>query len=283
MSEQPTCCAPTCCPTETKAHAQTKNTTHEDVRSAYGKIAASNGAGCCGPSSAHLGYAKEDLAALPDGADLGLGCGNPGAFATLKSGERVLDLGCGAGIDALLAARAVGETGFVVGVDMTREMLAKARKNVVSADMSDRVDIREGKIEALPVRDGEVDVVISNCVINLSPDKQTVFHEAFRALAPGGRLAVSDILLTEPLPESVQKSVAAWVGCVAGAELADDYLGAIEEAGFVDVAFTRTLASGLLEIAEQSNVIPDLDLPEATRARLRKSVYSYSITATKPS
>ncbi|MBX2802693.1 MAG: arsenite methyltransferase [Myxococcales bacterium] len=253
-----------------------------NVKDAYGQIAKASGGSCCAPSSEHLGYSADELSTLPQGADLGLGCGNPNALASLQPGERVVDLGCGAGIDVLLAAQAVGPQGSVIGVDMTRDMLAKARANVVETEMADRVDIREGHIEALPLRDGEVDVVISNCVINLSPDKAAVFREAFRALKPGGRLAVSDILLTGALPDAVRQNAAAWIGCIAGAELADDYLGHIRDAGFVDVAFTRHPAAELLTMAESQAAIPDLGLSDDARRTLAGQVYSYSITAKKP-
>jgi arsenite methyltransferase len=172
---------------------------------------------------------------VPQGADLGLGCGNPVALASLQPGETVLDLGSGAGIDCFIAARKVGPTGKVIGVDMTPEMLEKARKNASSAGVTN-VDFRLGEIEHLPVADKTVDVVISNCVINLSPDKAQVFREAFRVLRPGGRLMVSDIVLDSPLPKGLLDSAAAYVGCISGASLKADYLAMISATGFVDVA-----------------------------------------------
>jgi len=211
---------------------------HGAVREAYG--ARVEGGGCCGDGAspeAHaataqkMGYSEEDTAAVPEGANLGLGCGAPLEAADVKEGETVLDLGSGAGFDAFIAARAVGPSGRVIGVDMTPEMIAKARDNAKRAEV-DHVEFREGLIEALPVDDGEVDLVISNCVINLSPDKPAVFREAFRALRPGGRMAVSDIVITKPLPAAVADNLAAYVGCLAGASLVDDYLGAIRDAGF---------------------------------------------------
>jgi SAM-dependent methyltransferase len=171
---------------------------------------------------------------VPEGANLGLGCGNPTALASLKEGETVLDLGSGAGFDCFLAANKVGKTGKVIGVDMTPEMLEKARKNARENNYSN-VEFRMGEIENLPVADNYVDVIISNCVINLSVDKKRVFQEAFRVLKPGGRLMVSDIVLEKELPEVVRRSISAYISCVSGAMLEADYLGAIENAGFKDV------------------------------------------------
>jgi SAM-dependent methyltransferase len=178
-----------------------------------------------------MGYSKEDIDAVGDGANLGLGCGAPLAMAAVNEGETVLDLGSGAGFDALISWRAVGPTGRVIGVDMTPEMIAKAKENAERVGAGN-VEFREGLIEALPVEDESVDVVISNCVINLSPDKSAVFKEAYRVLRPGGRLAVSDIVLTKPLPSVVTKNLAAYVGCIAGAALKDDYLAMMRGAGF---------------------------------------------------
>ena len=215
------------------------------VREKYGKIAATSGtccpsASCCGGPAfiteigKKIGYADSDLAMVPEGANLGLGCGNPIALASLREGETVLDLGSGAGFDCFLAADRVGKTGKVIGVDMTAEMIDRARENA-RKDKVENVEFRLGDIEHLPVEDGSVDVVISNCVINLAPDKGRVFSEAFRVLKPGGRLMVSDIVLTKPLPDFVKNSVAAYIGCVAGAALKEDYLGAMRQAGFDDV------------------------------------------------
>jgi SAM-dependent methyltransferase len=181
-----------------------------------------------------IGYSDADLQAVPDGANLGLGCGNPVALASLKAGETVLDLGSGAGFDCFLAADRVGPTGKVIGVDMTPEMLQRARGNARKGGYAN-VEFRLGEIEHLPLADGSVDAVISNCVINLSPDKPEAFREAYRALRPGGRLMVSDVVLLRELPDAVRESLEAYVACVAGASLRDEYLDAIRGAGFQDI------------------------------------------------
>lgn len=212
------------------------------VREKYGAIAEGRGegAGCCGGSGCcgdvleEIGYTAEQAAAVPEGANLGLGCGNPIAFAAIRPGETVLDLGSGAGIDCFLAARETGPGGRVIGVDMTPAMIEKARGNAVRAAAAN-VEFRLGEIEHLPVADASVDVVISNCVVNLSPDKPQVFREAFRALKPGGRLLVSDLVLTRPLTPELERDVDCYVGCIAGALLEADYLAAIRAAGFRDV------------------------------------------------
>jgi len=217
----------------------------ETVRARYGARATT----CCGPSpdrvARTLGYDDAALGAAPAGANLGLGCGNPTALASLRAGDVVLDLGAGAGFDAFIAAAAVGPTGRVIGVDMTPEMVAKARDNAQRAGAAN-VEFRQGLIEALPVDDASVDVVISNCVINLSPEKDRVFREAFRVLRPGGRLMVSDIVLDAPLPDALRTSVEAYVGCIAGAVLRADYLRTIREAGFHDVAVVQERDASVL-------------------------------------
>jgi SAM-dependent methyltransferase len=180
------------------------------------------------------GYSAEDTHAVPAGANLGLGCGNPIAMASLRPGETVLDLGSGAGFDCFLAARAVGETGRVIGVDMTHEMLRKARAHAAQ-DGYTHVEFRLGEIEHLPVADASVDVIISNCVINLSPEKAQVFRDTFRVLKHGGRLAISDVVATAPFPEEVQRDLALRAGCVAGASLLADLEGMLQAAGFVDI------------------------------------------------
>ncbi|HVU34265.1 MAG TPA: arsenite methyltransferase [Opitutaceae bacterium] len=192
--------------------------------------------GCCGTDdqARTLGYSEADLAAVPEGANLGLGCGNPVAIASLRSGQTVLDLGAGAGFDAFLAGRAVGPTGRVIGVDMTPEMVAKARANAKRGGYA-QVEFRLGEIEALPVADATIDVIISNCVINLCPNKQPVYREAFRVLRPGGRIAVSDVVARVELPEEVKRDLALHSGCLAGATLQAELERILKEAGFVDI------------------------------------------------
>ncbi len=213
------------------------------VRERYGERAKA-GTSCCGTTSSccdstqtvstKLGYSGQELDSIPKGADLGLGCGNPTALASLKPGETVLDLGSGAGIDCFLAANLVGETGHVIGVDMTAAMIDRARENAKKNDI-DNVEFRLGEIEHLPAADGTIDAVISNCVVNLSPDKQQVFNEVYRTLKPGGRMMISDIVQLKPLPEGILKSIEAYVGCIAGASLKQDYVSMIQAAGFRDV------------------------------------------------
>jgi len=223
-----------------------KQDVKKTVREGYARIA-SQGSSCCSPASSccggnnianniskKIGYTDEDLNAVPDGANLGLGCGNPVALASLKKGEVVLDLGSGAGFDCFLAAKKVGPKGKVIGVDMTPEMLDKARANARQGNYKN-VEFRLGEIENLPVADNSVDVIISNCVINLSPDKARVFAEAFRALKPSGRLMVSDIVMLKELPEAVKKSAAAYVGCISGSVMRAEYLKLIKKAGFREI------------------------------------------------
>ncbi len=245
------------------------------VRERYAAIAShgksssiSSAAGCCGPEQSSesandwappaiasssspqdtatkaVGYSDQELGAIPHGANLGLGCGNPTALASLTEGEIVLDLGAGAGIDCFLAAEAVGQSGRVIGVDMTPEMVEKARENA-SKNGYRNVEFRLGEIENLPVADSSVDAVISNCVINLSPDKKRVFEEAFRVLKPGGRVMVSDIVLLKELPESVRDSVEAYTGCIAGAIMKEEYLATVKAAGFEEVEIISEAAFGI--------------------------------------
>jgi len=221
----------------------------ETVKKRYGEIAriGSSGcgctlSGCCsGPpaepqstSSLKEGYSPEEIEAAPAGSDLGLGCGNPHAIAALQPGETVLDLGCGSGFDSFLAARQVGDTGSVIGVDMTPEMIAKARDHARAGDYRN-VEFRSGEIEHLPVADASVDIIISNCVINLSPDKRNVFREAFRVLRPGGRLAISDVMATAPLPEAVRNDPVLYSSCVGGAVTMAEMEIILRETGFRDV------------------------------------------------
>ena len=214
----------------------------ETVSEGYARIAQTGSSccscGCAGATpqdiSLKLGYQADQLTSVPDGADLGLGCGNPTAIDELKPGETILDLGSGAGLDAFLAARQVGPTGRVIGVDMTEAMLIKARENAAKGGF-DNVVFRAGLIEDLPVDDATIDAIISNCVINLSPEKHRVFAEAYRVLKPGGRLMVSDIVLEDALPPEIAERVDATIGCVGNASLREDYLRTIREAGFAEI------------------------------------------------
>ncbi|MFA7463283.1 MAG: arsenite methyltransferase [Anaerovoracaceae bacterium] len=223
-----------------------KDIVRERVRNRYSEIAKENGSccgsGCCGsiPSanpdfSARIGYTNDELSAVPDGANMGLGCGNPQAIAKIKPGEVVLDLGCGGGFDCFLAAKQVGAEGKVIGVDMTPEMIAKARENARKGDYGN-VEFRLGEIEYLPVADNSVDVIISNCVINLSPAKEKVFREAYRVLRPHGRLAATDVVATSPLPDEIQQNEDAHCGCVAGAARAGDIGKMLKDVGFSEVS-----------------------------------------------
>lgn len=223
------------------------------VRARYGGIASGSTSDCCAPvataccatsdvagadhKAREMGYSTEELAAVPEGANLGLGCGNPQAIASMKAGETVVDLGSGAGFDCLLAARQVGETGHVIGVDMTHEMLKKARDNAAKVGATN-VEFRLGELEHLPIGDSTTDVILSNCVINLVPDKAQVFREAFRILKPGGRLAISDVVNTMPLTPDLASDSALLCGCVAGAVSAQDIEMWLQAAGFCDVRIT---------------------------------------------
>ncbi len=250
------CCtpAPSCCAPAPAAHASspsTQDALRQQVREAYAEVARASDAGqasgcatsCCGTSddaaintliSTRLGYSTADLAAVPSGADMGLGCGNPKAIAALRPGETVVDLGAGGGFDCFLAAREVGAQGRVIGVDMTPDMVSKARANAVKGRF-DNVEFRLGEIEHLPVADGTADVVISNCVINLSPDKAQVFHDAFRVLKPGGRLAISDVVATAELPEAMRQDAALIAGCMGNASLIGDLEAMMRAAGFAQI------------------------------------------------
>lgn len=258
------------------------NDIREAVRERYGALAEGSERSCCGTSCCStdakdtkgadaLGYTAEQLAAIPEGSNLGLGCGNPLAHAGVKPGETVLDLGSGAGIDAFLASREVGAEGRVIGVDMTPSMVTRARENAAKGGYRN-VEFRLGEIENLPVADASVDVIISNCVINLSPDKPRVFAEAFRALKPGGRLVVSDLVLTKPIPDAVRKSIEAYVGCIAGASRRDEYLELVREGGFSDVTVLEERGYG------QDGPLPEIVLEE----RAWDAVASLKVLGVKP-
>jgi SAM-dependent methyltransferase len=266
------------------------------VRERYGNIA-KQGSSCCGPAkpccgstdlaqniSRNIGYTEEELNSVPEGANLGLGCGNPIALASLKEGEVVLDLGSGAGFDCFLAANQVGSTGKVIGVDMTAEMLERARENARNGNF-DNVEFRIGEIENLPVGDNQVDIIISNCVINLSPKKKRVFQEAFRVLRPGGRLMVSDIVLLKDLPEEIKNSVAAYVGCIAGATTKEKYLETIQAVGFEE---TKVLGEAAFPTELLANdpvareVVKNLKLSREKAMDLASSVISIKVSAVKP-
>ncbi|HSP97556.1 MAG TPA: arsenite methyltransferase [Candidatus Dormibacteraeota bacterium] len=261
----------------------------ELVRRRYAEIARDgsvNPAGCCGPQPAQIaeriGYSAQETTAVPEGANLGLGCGAPLAAATLNEGETVLDLGSGAGFDAFLASRAVGPAGKVIGVDMTDEMLAKARANAQQAGFAN-VEFRKGYIEALPVDDASVDVVLSNCVINLVPDKAAVYREVARVLRPGGRMVVSDVVLNEKLPEVVAANVAALTGCVAGAALREQYLATITAAGLCEIEIVSDKGFGAMALT----MVPEDMLRQAEAAGIdvpsvAETVRSLTIRARKP-
>jgi len=224
---------------------------HNSVRDAYAKVAESDDIGCgcgvpascCGTApdlegfSIKLGYSADDLMSVPGGSDMGLGCGNPKVIASLEEGETVVDLGSGGGFDCFLASREVGNSGRVIGVDMTPAMLSKARKNAKTGSYSN-VEFRLGEIEFLPVANETADVVISNCVINLSPDKQQVFHEMFRILKPGGRVAVSDVVASRELPDEVKNDLELYSACISGASLIEELEEYMKQAGFEDISIT---------------------------------------------
>jgi arsenite methyltransferase len=266
-----------------------------NVRERYARVARES-TSCCGPKacgcsspasakdiSKSIGYTDEEMAAVPESANLGLGCGNPVALASLKEGETVLDLGSGAGFDCFLAARQVGKSGRVIGVDMTPEMIEKARANARKSDYTN-VEFRLGEIENLPAADSSADVIISNCVINLAPDKKRVFKEAFRVLKPGGRMMVSDIVLTRALPEAVKESVEAYVGCIAGASLESDYLAAIKAVGFQDIEIVGELVFPIENIfsePEAVEIMKGLNLTPAKTKELAATVKSIKVSAVR--
>jgi SAM-dependent methyltransferase len=266
------------------------------VREKYGEIA-SKSTSCCESStcgcgngekslSKFIGYTKAEIESLPDGANLGLGCGNPLAYTFIKEGDTVLDLGSGAGIDCFLASQKVGQTGKVIGVDMTPKMLDKARENALKGDFKN-VEFRLGEIENLPVADNSVDLVISNCVINLSPIQMKVFDEIFRVLKPGGRMVVSDIVLLHPLEDRIKNSVEAYVGCVAGASLKDEYLSYISGAGLnnIEILDEIQITTGWIDYGTISSDILESNSITVKTEELRSlvgSVASVKVSAFKP-
>jgi len=247
------CCASDCC-SDTAAPQKPRQVEADQVRNAYAEVAEANNAGaccgtdssCCGVSedidintlnSIRLGYSRQDLDSVPEGADMGLGYGNPRAIASLSEGYTVVDLGSGGGFDAFLASREVGSSGKVIGIDMTPAMLSKARNNAEKAGF-ENVEFRLGEIEHLPVADNSVDVIISNCVINLSPDKSQVFRDAYRVLKDGGRLAISDVVATIELAEELRQDDKLYAGCMGGAALIEDIETMLKEAGFTQIRIT---------------------------------------------
>jgi arsenite methyltransferase len=266
------------------------------VKDRYGKIA-KQGTSCCGSGasccnspdlvqivSKEIGYSEEELVAVPDGANLGLGCGNPLALSSIREGDTVLDLGSGAGFDCFLAAAKVGKSGKVIGVDMTSEMIEKARENAKKGNYGN-VEFRLGEIEKLPVANGSVDLIISNCVINLSPDKGKVFQEAFRALKPGGRIMISDIVTLRELPDVIRNSIEAYIGCVSGAIRKDEYLQKIEGAGFQDVKVMGETSFSVEFIVNDPTVkaiIEKSGLPPEKVADIAGSVVSIKVYGVKP-
>jgi SAM-dependent methyltransferase len=254
------------------------------VRKGYAEVAKKTS--CCGEpeTSERIGYTKRELESVPEGADMSLGCGNPVALASLKNDETVIDLGSGGGLDCFLAAGKVGENGRVIGVDMTPEMIDKARENLRKSKHKN-VEFRLGEIENLPAADSIADVVISNCVINLSPNKERVFKEAFRVLKPGGRLMVSDIVLLGELPEEVKKSVQAYLGCVAGASMKDEYLKMVKNAGFkdVDVMDEKHMPVELVtEDPSARKIIRKVKLNAEKAKSLANQIASIAVCAVKP-
>lgn len=266
------------------------------VRENYGKIALREETCCrpvnsvdCGCDSTQdiisraMGYTDQELQAVPEGSNLGLGCGNPTALASLQEGEVVLDLGSGAGFDCFLAVEKVGEGGRVIGVDMTAQMIEKARENAAKGGYQN-VEFRLGEIENLPLADNSVNVVISNCVINLSPDKKRVLEEAYRVLKPGGRVMISDIALLKELPEAIKGSIEAYVGCVAGATTREEYLATVTAAGFRDVEIVNEIsAKGVYNSdAVQAAVADTVEMSADSIGQAADAIISLQVRALKP-
>ena len=266
------------------------------VREGYAKIAKQDSS-CCAPVNSccgstdlaqdigkSIGYTGEELKAVPEGANLGLGCGNPVALASLRKGETVLDLGSGAGVDCFLAADKVGENGRVIGVDMTPEMIERARENARKGNYGN-VEFRLGEIGNLPVADNSVDIVISNCVINLTPDKRRVFTEAFRVLKPGGRLMISDIVLLRELPDFIKNSIEAYIGCLSGAIMRNEYIEAIKAAGFQEVRIIDETSFPIECIANEPTakaLMEVLRIPLEKVKEVANSVTSIKVHGVKP-
>ncbi|MEO0263583.1 MAG: arsenite methyltransferase [candidate division WOR-3 bacterium] len=258
------------------------------VKENYSKIAKEESS-CCSLSSCccsvtpaeevskRIGYREEELKAVPEGANLGLGCGNPTFFSSLKEGEIVLDLGCGAGFDCFLASKKVGKKGKVIGVDMTEEMIKKARENAKKGGF-ENVEFKLGEIEDLPLPDGSVDVIISNCVINLSPYKERVFKEAYRVLKDGGRMVISDIVILKELPEVIKNSDIAYTGCVSGAMMKDDYIKTIEKANFKEIKIISEKTFSLDCIISEPGL---MKLDEKERKDLENNILSITLMAKK--
>ena len=266
------------------------------VRKGYAKIV-EQGSSCCGLASSccgstdlaqnvskNIGYTEEELKAVPEGANLGLGCGNPVALASLREGETVLDLGSGAGIDCFIAADKVKESGRVIGVDMTPEMIEKARENARRGDYAN-VEFRLGEIDNLPVADNSVDVITSNCVINLAPDKGRVFAEAFRVLKPGGRLMISDMVLLKELPDFIKNSIEAYIGCLSGAMMRDEYIEAIKASGFQEVRIIGETSFPIENMANDPTaraIMETLEISPEEVKEVAGSVRSIKVCGVKP-
>lgn len=276
QTEEKTCCEPTCCSDEVQATQLTADQLREAVSERYGRIAEGHEDSCCGSptdqagaASMRMGYSEEDVTDIPEGANMGLGCGNPQAIANLKLGETVVDLGSGGGFDCFLSAKAVGDTGQVIGVDMTPVMIRKARANAETIN-AQNVTFRLGEIEYPPVADNSADVIISNCVINLSPDQPQVYREAFRILKSGGRLAISDMVASQPLTDDIRNDLAKYTGCMAGAPVIDDLQNMLKDAGFENITIAPKDESKTF-IKDWAPEIPVADY-----------VLSATIEATKP-
>jgi arsenite methyltransferase len=267
---------------------QAAENVRESVRQGYAAIAKGQQGCCCGSAAPRelaegIGYSNDELAVLPDGANMGLSCGNPTAIANLKQGQVVLDLGSGGGLDVFIAATKVGSSGRSIGVDMTPDMLSKARAGIARFTEKTglmNVEFRLGEIEHLPVADSSIDVVISNCVINLSPDKQQVWHEISRVLTDGGKVCVSDLAIKKPLPEDVRRSVSALVSCVAGAVLIDETLTMMKKAGFRDTVVEEKVYNIDLMVGCNDPLYREVQASMPARAKLSDYVVSVNIAAT---